>query len=559
MLSRLVFVLKYLKPYRFQVFSILILSVVIQLLQLIIPLLIGDFATIFSESLEQDLFIQAIALLAFITVVQTLIRLIQTYNYSILGEKLVMDLQIDLYRHIHQMSVDFFDTNHVGNLISRLTKDIMAIRDLLTYMSIGAFSNVILVLGGIVMMIYINHLLFLAILLVLPITIYLINKISSITRRLGSIIQDRHAESTILAQEALQNIREVKIFSRNKYEIERYHKALGDLLHSNRKSIIVNSTLPFLTFIVSAMGALIVVVFGGRSIISGTMSGEEFIAFVGYAVVSITGISSLMNLYISMQFAIGSTEQVIKLFNVKPLVNDKKDANDLEDIEGGIEFQDVHFSYNKSMIFQSVSFIIRSGEIVGLVGPSGSGKTTLLHLIMRFYDPQIGQVMLDGRDIRNYKQDSVRKHMGLVSQHVALFNGTIGENIKYGNPDVTEEEMIEVAKLAEVHSFVANLPDGYNTEVGERGVRLSGGQKQRISIARVFLKKPKILLLDEATSNLDDDTARSIYNVILKLFTKQTIIIVSHHHTPLIFEFADRVIEVTGSHVISKMRESVWN
>jgi subfamily B ATP-binding cassette protein MsbA len=362
-------------------------------------------------------------------------------------------------------------------------------------------------------------------------------------RRYSTRVQDEIADATVVTEEVLQNVKEVKSFVREPFEVSRYEGALGKAL---RLALIVarfqaafGALMGFLIF-GSLAGFLW---FGGREVLEGRLSAGDLITFLFYGVSVAGSFCSLVGLYSQFQQALGATKRVFQLMDEQPDVRDLPNAAVIDRAEGRVTFEDVDFSYDgKTEVLRGVSLDVAPGEIVALVGPSGAGKSTMFNLIPRFYDPTSGIVKLDGRDLRKLTQDSVRAQIGIVPQETLLFGGTIRDNILYGRLDATEAEVIAAAQAANAHDFIMELPDKYETKVGERGIRLSGGQRQRVAIARAILKDPRILLLDEATSSLDSGSEYLVQEALARLMQNRTTLIIAHRLSTV--RVADRIAVV---------------
>jgi subfamily B ATP-binding cassette protein MsbA len=348
-------------------------------------------------------------------------------------------------------------------------------------------------------------------------------------RRINTEISDDMAAALNVANEAMQNVREVKSFVREPYEIARYENAVGRAFRASLRLLRIRAVFGPLVGFFGFGGLALVLWFGGREVLDGRLTGGQLISFLVYGISVAASMGSLIGLYTSLQEALGATKRVFQLLDTTPDVNDSHNALELPRLEGRITFEEVAFSYDERQeVLHRIDLEIAPGEIVALVGPSGAGKSTLFNLIPRFYDPSEGVVRIDGHDVRGVTQASLRDQIGIVPQEVLLFGGTIRENIRYGRLDATEVEIIAAAQAANAHEFILSLPDQYETLVGERGIRLSGGQRQRVSIARAILKDPRILLLDEATSSLDSESEHLVQEALARLMTARTTVIIAH-------------------------------
>ena len=411
----------------------------------------------------------------------------------------------------------------VGELVSRISNDVTVMRSILTSSMSTLLQQGLMMIGSIIVMVIINWRMSLFILVLTPIIGLLGAGFGLFMRRTSTEIQDELAGATTVVDEVLQNIREVKSFVREQYEIERYDEAIGRSFRAAVRLLRVRSVFGPLVGFMAFGGLSLVLWFGGREVLAGRLSGGELIAFLIYGLTVATSFGALVNLYTSFQEALGATKRVFQLLDEAPQVEDTPDAISLDHADGHIIFDDVNFSYEERQeVLHNFNLDIAPGEIIALVGPSGAGKSTIFNLIPRFYDVNSGQICIDGHDVRRITQASLRRQIGIVSQETLLFGGTIRENIRYGRLEASDEEIVEAAKAANAHEFIMQLPDQYETIVGERGLRLSGGQRQRVAIARAILKNPRILLLDEATSSLDSESEHLVQEALARLMQERT-------------------------------------
>ncbi len=448
-------------------------------------------------------------------------------NYA--GEQVVNDLRRQLYAHLQTLSLRFFATQRSGNLVSRLTADVATIRRMLTTDLVRLMRHVLTIGGGVAVMVALNWRLTLFIVVSTPLIVLIALAISRLARRGGRRVQDEMAETAAIAAETFQNMRSVKSFGREDYELRRYGVALQRVLTAAMRQARVHALLnPLVDFLFLITIALILW-YGGREVVAGRLSSGELVAFLVYAGVVGQMFAELAAMAAQYQETLGATERVFELLDMQPDVQDAPDAIALERVEGRITFEHVSFTYDdRQPVLHDICLDIAPGEIVALVGPSGAGKSTLFNLIPRFYDVTSGAVLIDGHDVRRVTQASLRAQMAIVPQETLLFSGSIRENILYGRLDASEEELIAAARAANAHDFILTLPDGYDTLVGERGVRLSGGQRQRVAIARAILKDPRILLLDEATSSLDNESEHLVQEALERLMQGRTTVIIAH-------------------------------
>ena len=448
-------------------------------------------------------------------------------NYT--GSMILMDLRRELYAHLQSLSLRFFADNRVGELVSRMSSDVQDLKHLLTTDLITLTRYLLTIVGGVIIMVALNWRLTLFIMLVLPLIIVLATVMSAFARRYSRRAQDELANATVIAEESFHNVREVKSFVREEFEVARFDRAIDNALESSMRMVRSRALLgPLVHFLFMASNVLILW-FGGREVMAGRLDSGTLISFILYVVIVGQMFAELAGLYSRYQEALGAITRFFQILDMEPDLQDRPGAQTLDSVEGRITFDAVDFGYAGDQdVLRQINLDIAPGEIIALVGPSGAGKSTMFNLIPRFYDVTSGSVQIDGIDVRDVTQASLRAQIGIVPQETLLFGGTIRENILYGRLDATHDELIAAARAANAHDFIMDMPDGYNTLVGERGIRLSGGQRQRIAIARAILKDPRILLLDEATSSLDNESEHQVQEALERLMQDRTTVIIAH-------------------------------
>jgi subfamily B ATP-binding cassette protein MsbA len=521
--------LGYLKPYRGRMTLALVALVLSSLLSLVFPAVIRSVVDSVLLQGNVQLLDQITIALLVVFLFRSFTSLIETYNLNYIGERITFDLRLQLYRHLQNLSLAFFERRRVGELVSRLSSDVTVMRSTLTN-NVGTFLQQILILvGSVGVMLFLNWRLTLFILVLTPVVIAVGGVFGLLMRRTSTQVQDELAGATVIVDEVLQNIRVVKSFVREDYENERYTGAMTRAFTAALKVLRIRAVFgPLVAFL--GFGSLALILwYGGREVLDGRLTGGELIAFLIYGLTVAGSIGSLVGLYSQVQEALGATKRVFELMDEAQSVEDKPGAPVLTNVQGGIRFDHVSFSYEEGQeVLHDIVLDVSPGEIVALVGPSGAGKSTMFNLIPRFYDPMSGVIRIDDHDLRDVQQASLREHIGIVPQETLLFGGTILENIQYGRLGATQAEVIAAAKAANAHDFIEALPQGYATIVGERGVRLSGGQRQRVAIARALLKDPRILLLDEATSALDSESEHLVQDALSRLMQGRTTVIIAH-------------------------------
>jgi subfamily B ATP-binding cassette protein MsbA len=519
----------YLSPYKGRMVIALTALIVYSALGLVFPLVIGQlFGSVFQQQDMQQLTNITLGLMG-IFVIQASFSFIQSYSLTFIGESILVNLRTQLYAHLQQLSLDFYANRRVGELVSRISSDVTQVRSVLTNNVTQLLSQTISLLGSVILVFILDPRLTVFILVLAPILIVLGFTFGRSFRGLSTRVQDELAGSTVAVEEGLQGIRVVKSFTREAYEVNRYREAIQRTFNVAMQLAIFRSAfgavMSFLGF-----GAIAAILwFAGREVLEGHLKSEMIPVFLIYGMTIAANMAGLAGLYSQFQEALGSVRRVFEILDTPPSVLDKPGAKVLPRIEGGITFDHVSFTYENNLeVLHDIDLEVAPGEIIALVGPSGAGKSTLFNLIPRFYDPSSGTVCVDGQDLREVTQQSLRAQIGIVPQETLLFGGTVYENIAYGRLDASNDDIIAAAKAANAHEFIMALSNQYQTIVGERGVKLSGGQRQRIAIARAILKDPRILLLDEATSSLDSESEELVQDALDKLMRGRTTVMIAH-------------------------------
>jgi len=521
--------LSYLKPYKGRMAISIVALLLSSAFGLAFPAVIVSLLDAVSKSGDGNTLNLLAGLLVGIFLLQAAFSFVQSYLLSYIGEGIVYDLRTSLYGHLQNLSLDFYATRRVGDLVSRLSSDVTQMRTVLRTTITTFLSQIVALVGSIIILLRLNPQFTLFILGLAPVLIIIAFLFGRRIQKGSTRIQDQLADSTVVAEEGLQGIRVVKSFGRESYETGRYNVAMKETFRASLKMAVYNSLFMSVMMFLGFGSVAAIVWYGGHEVIDGRLTPAMITGFLMYGISIAASLGGLGSLYGQVSAAVGGVQRVFELLDTKPAIQDKPNAVELPTVQGKIMLNDVSFGYNQETpVLQNVPLEIRAGEILALVGPSGAGKSTILNLIPRFYDPTGGSIQVDGYDLRDVTQDSLRHQIGIVPQETILFGGSIRENILYGRLDANEAEMIEAAKAANAHEFIMAFPKQYDTVVGERGMNLSGGQRQRIAIARAILKDPAILLLDEATSSLDNESEGVVQEALDRLMQNRTTIIVAH-------------------------------
>jgi len=538
---------RYYKPYRLLFYTDMLCAVIVSVVDLSFPQILNHLnKNVFTQG--REMILHSIGFFGAALLTLYIIRYFCQYFITcwghIMGARMEADMRRDLFTQFQRLSFSYYDQNNTGELMSRLVNDLFDISELAHHGPENIFISLLKIIGSFVLLMLLNVPMTLILLAVTAIMV-----IFSIQRNLKmkAVFLDNRvkiAKVNASLQDSLAGIRVVKSFANEEAEKMKFQKSNQDFLVSKASSYKMMGGYHAWNSFFSGLLYIVVIVSGGLSIANGSLTLTELVIYLLYINIFVQPLEVLINFTEQFQKGFAGFKRFVEIMETKPDIIEKPNALLLENVKGEIEFSNVSFRYNLGDdVLQNVSIRISTGKKVALVGPSGGGKTTLCSLLPRFYDVTEGTITIDGIDIRDIKLDSLRNVIGIVQQDVYMFSGTIKENIAYGKANASDQEIIEAARSANIHEFIMSLELGYDTFVGERGVRLSGGQKQRLSIARVFLKNPPILILDEATSALDNESERYIQESLSKLSHKRTTIIIAHRLSTI--KNADEIIVIT--------------
>ena len=522
-------ILKFIRPYLGRLIAAGFCTVMTAAANLYVPWIVRDVIDKVFQNKDSDL-LNLISLgIVVIFFARGIFYYGQSYLMNYVGESIVIDVRGIVYRKLMTLSTHFFDTNKLGTIMSYVTNDVAALQGAMVANSIEIITETSVLIGSVGAMVYLDWKLTLFTFCTFPVVLFFMDFFGKKIRKSGHRIQQATADITSILQETLAATRVVKSFVREPYEIARFDQQNKANFYANMKSAKLMGTLSPVIEFIAALGVTAIIWFGGRSVIGGDITAGSLVAFLVYAINISNPIKRIARVLGSIQKALAAAERVFYIMDLTDTIPQKPDAITLPSVEGNVEFRHVSFAYNKGeTILHDVSFSAKPGQAIALVGPSGAGKSTVASLLPRFYDVTEGAIFVDGHDVRDVTLASLREQVGIVPQETNLFNDTVYNNILYGRLDATRDEVIAAAKAANADEFIQQLPKGYDTQLGDRGVNISGGQRQRISIARAILKNPRILILDEATSALDTESERIVQEALDRLMVGRTSFVIAH-------------------------------
>ncbi len=550
--------LPYFKKYKFIVVCDLLCAALTTVCELILPMIVREItgrATESFDSLTVRLILSCALLYVFLRIVDTIANYYMASVGHIMGAKIESDMRHDFFAHLQKLSFSYYDDAKIGALMSRITNDLFDITEFAHHCPEEFFIAGVKIVGSFIILCTINIPLTIIVFAVLPPAVFALSLFRGRMKAGFRESRQRIGELNSQVEDSLLGIRVVKSFAKEDYEQSKFDK--GNITFLKVKSAVykIMGAFQSSTRLFDGIMYIIVVAVGALFIKWGHINAADYVAYLMFVTTLTTSVRRIVEFTEQFQRGITGIERFSEIMDIEPDITDDKDATELKNVKGEICFNNVSFHYGEGNrdVISHLNLTVKPGESIALVGPSGGGKTTLCSLIPRFYDATDGDITIDGTNIKSVTLNSLRENIGTVAQDVYLFSGSIRENIAYGKENATDEEITEAALLAGAHDFIKELPDGYDSYVGERGIKLSGGQKQRISIARVFLKNPPILILDEATSALDNESERIVQKSLERLAKGRTTFTIAHRLTTI--KNADRIlvltengIEETGTH-----------
>ncbi len=513
------------------------------------PLLIGEMTKVI-EGKSKYLINEVTIFFFAILIVQAILSFFRIYTFAQVSEKSMRDVRQTLYAKIITMPIFHFEKRRVGELMSRITSDITQLQDVLSITLAEFFRQIFTLIGGIALITYLSWKLTLFMLATFPLLVVAAIVFGKFIRKISKKSQDELAETNIIVEETFQSIQAVKSFTNEAYEVNRYTQSLNKVIEAALKAATMRGG--FVSFVIFALfgGIVGVVWYGAQLVAQGDMILADLLTLIFYTAFIGGSDGGLGDIYAQLQKTIGASDRILEILEDPSEVQLENQRDEIIDF-GAIELKNIHFSYPSRPsveILKGISIRIEPGQKVAIVGTSGTGKSTLAQLMMRFYEPNSGEVTLNGRNINTYSVNAWRKMLALVPQEVLLFGGSIRENIAYGRPGATQEEIEHAAEQAYARDFIESFPEKWDTLVGERGVKLSGGQRQRIAIARAILKNPKFLLLDEATSALDSESEKWVQSALEELMKNRTSLIIAHRLSTI--RSADQIIVMESGKIV---------
>lgn len=558
--------ISYYKPHKTLFFIDMFFAFLISIFDLVFPMFTRNMINVIIPDGNMGLLLRWTIIMVFLFILRYISQYIVAYYGHVLGVRIEHDMRRDIFSHLQTLPFSYYDNTKTGHIMSRIVNDLRDITELAHHGPEDLFISTVMLLGSFFILLFIEWRLTLIIFAFIPVmiwfAIYKRKKMESAFRDVRKKIANVNSQ----LENSISGVRVAKSFTAEDYEIEKFNEGNAAFADARKKSYKVMAEFISGIGIVSSGLNLMVISLGGYFTYKGIIELGDLFAYTLYVNFFMQPIRRLTEFTQQLQDGMTGFERFQEVMNIAPDIVDSPDAMELDGVRGDIRFKDVTFSYNngEDQVLRHLNLDVEAGKTVALVGPSGAGKTTLCHLIPRFYEISSGEITIDSINIKDITLKSLRKNIGLVQQDVFLFTGTIKENILYGNPSATDEQVMDAAKKASIHDFILTLPYGYDTFIGEKGVKLSGGQKQRISIARLFLKNPPVLILDEATSALDNETEILIQNALEELARGRTTLVIAHRLSTIknadeILVLTNNGVEERGSHVDLLEKDGIYS
>jgi len=520
--------LRYLLRYKLYIFLAVIASIPVSVINASPAYIVQEFLDKVLEEGNTDFLLIIVIGLPILFLIKGIFYFIQNYLMAYVGQKLIINIRYDVFTHLQKVSLSFFSKRTTGTLISRMTNDVNMIQAMVRG-SMSILNDIIHLICLFAYIFYLHWKLTLLVFIVLPFIGGIVRKFSKRIRRAGHDMQDKLADVTSIMHEAISGVHITRAFTMEEHEIEKFHNKDRESMKAQLKGVRLQSTVLPVVELMNTLGLAIVMFYGGKIVINGELTTGQLIGFLAGLGMTFSPIKRLTNINSVIQQSLAAADRIFALMEEDIEEDDDDNKVVMKDTKGDVLFEDVYFSYDgKHDVIKKLDLHAEPGEIVALVGPSGGGKSTIVSLIPGFYSPHKGTIKVDGINIKDINIRSLREHIAIVPQDTILFSGTIKENISYGNPEATENEVIQASKMANAHTFIIEFREGYDTQVGERGALLSGGQKQRIAIARALLREARILILDEATSALDSESEALVQDALENLMEERTTFVIAH-------------------------------
>lgn len=541
--------LNYIKPYTKTIITAVFCIIVAAASNLYVPWIIKDMIdkVLAEKDMEMLNYISIGIVVVFL--IRGIFYFAQSYLVSYVGQRVVIDIRGELYRKFQRLPLAYYDNHRTGELMSYISNDVAALQNAMVDKLIELITESSIFVGSLVMMFYLDWKLSLLTFAVVPMVGQAMKIFGRKLKRAGTMIQERLADMTAFLQESLAAVRVVKSFVREQHEIERYDRENERNFEAAMVNIRLMSMLTPTVEFLAALAVTVIVWFGGYEVVEGRITAGALVAFLTYAVNLANPVKRISRVFGTLQQAMAAADRVFSLMDMPEDIGDKPGAKPLPKVTGSVKVENVSFSYGEDApALRNISFEAKPGQMVAFVGPSGAGKSTIANLLPRFYDVTEGSIMVEGLDVRDVTLSSLREQIGIVPQETMLFSGSVWENIRYGRLDATDEEVVEAARAANADEFIRQLPEGYDTKLGERGVNISGGQRQRLAIARAILKDPQILILDEATSALDTESEKVVQAALDRLMVGRTSFVIAHRLSTVFG--ADRILVIDHGEIV---------